>query len=29
MGEVLNQDAVFAPAFDSDSFLMEREEGGS
>lgn len=29
MGEELNQDAVFVLAFDSDSFLIELEEGGS
>lgn len=28
MGEELNQDAVFGLAFDSDSFLIELEEGG-
>jgi hypothetical protein len=28
MGEELNQDAVFVLAFDSDSFLIELEEGG-
>lgn len=29
MGEDLNQDAVFVLAFDSDSFLIELEEGES
>lgn len=29
MGEELNQDAVSVLAFDSDSFLIELEEGGS
>jgi len=28
MGEDLDQDAVFVLAFDSDSFLIELEEGG-
>ncbi len=28
MGEELNQDSVFVLAFDSDSFLIELEEGG-
>jgi len=28
MGEELDQDAVFVLAFDSDSFLIELEEGG-
>jgi hypothetical protein len=28
MGDELNQDAVFVLAFDSDSFLIELEEGG-
>ena len=28
MGDKLNQDAVFVLAFDSDSFLIELEEGG-
>jgi hypothetical protein len=28
MGQELNQDAVFVLAFDSDSFLIELEEGG-
>jgi len=28
MGEDLDQDAVFVLAFDSDSFLIEIEEGG-
>ena len=29
MSEELDQDAVFVLAFDSDSFLIELEEGGS
>lgn len=29
MGDELNQNAVFVPAFDSDSFLIELEEGES
>ena len=28
MGDALDQDAVFVLAFDSDSFLIELEEGG-